>query len=54
MMFSKLKALLRRAEERSVVTLWEHIGTCLDHVTDPNAQTTSKPQAMRQHERILL
>ena len=33
MMFSKLKALLRRAEERSVATLWDRIGACLDHLT---------------------
>jgi transposase len=35
LMFSKLKALLRRAEERSVSTLWDRIGTCLDQVGRP-------------------
>jgi hypothetical protein len=34
-MFSKLKALLRRAEERSVSSLWDRIGTCLDQVGRP-------------------
>lgn len=33
MMFSKLKALLRRAEERSVAALWDRIGSSLDHVS---------------------
>ncbi len=32
MMFAKLKALLRRAEERSVTALWDRIGTSLDHI----------------------
>lgn len=32
MMFAKLKALLRRAEERSVTALWSRIGTSLDHI----------------------
>ena len=33
MMFAKLKALLRRAEERTVTALWDRIGTSLDHVS---------------------
>jgi transposase len=35
LMFSKLKALLRRAEERSVSSLWDRIGMCLDQVGRP-------------------
>lgn len=33
MMFAKLKALLRRAEERTVQTLWSRIGSSLDLVS---------------------
>jgi transposase len=33
MMFAKLKALLRRAEERTVPALWDRIGSSLDLVT---------------------
>jgi len=32
LMFAKLKARLRSAEERSVSSLWDRIGTCLDHL----------------------
>jgi transposase len=31
MMFAKLKALLRKAAERSVTALWQRIGDLLDH-----------------------
>jgi transposase len=31
--FAKLKALLRKAAERSIDTLWNRIGTCLDAFT---------------------
>jgi transposase len=31
MMFSKLKTLLRKASERSIEALWNHIGELLDH-----------------------
>lgn len=31
LMFAKLKTLLRRADERSVQTVWQRIGTLLDH-----------------------
>jgi transposase len=33
MMFAKLKALLRRAQERSVSALWDRIGSSLDQVS---------------------
>ena len=33
MMFAKLKALLRRAAERSVTALWQRIGSLLDQFT---------------------
>ena len=33
MMFAKLKALLRRAEERTIPALWDRIGSSLDLVT---------------------
>jgi transposase len=35
MMFAKLKSFLRKAEERSVASLWSRIGTSLDQVS-PN------------------
>jgi transposase len=31
--FAKLKALLRKAAERSVDAVWRRIGTLLDHFT---------------------
>jgi transposase len=32
MMFAKLKALLRQAQERSIPSLWDRIGIALDHI----------------------
>jgi hypothetical protein len=47
LMFSKLKALLRRAEERSVSTLWDRIGTCLDQVGRPECANYFKARKLR-------
>lgn len=44
--FSKLKAHLRKAAERSVDGLRAVIGCIVDLFTPKNAQTSSKPQAM--------
>ena len=41
--FAKLKALLRKAAERTVGALWDRIGFLLDTSRQPNAQTTSEP-----------
>ena len=40
--FAKLKALLRKAAERTIDGLWRRIGLLLDAFTPPNAQTTSR------------
>jgi hypothetical protein len=42
--FAKLKALLRKAAERTVGDLWTVIGRIRDLFTHPNAQTTLPPQ----------
>ena len=44
--FAKLKALLRKAAERSVEALWHLIGKLLEPSARRNAPTTSPPQAM--------
>ena len=41
MAFSKLKALLRKAAERTIPALWDAIGRLIDLVTPPKPQTTS-------------
>jgi len=35
MMFAKLKALLRKAKERTVDKLWDRIGVILDEFSPP-------------------
>ncbi len=35
MMFAKLKALLRKAKERTVDKLWDRIGAILDEFSPP-------------------
>ena len=53
--FAKLKALLRKAAERTVDGLWDAIGRLLDLFTArANAETTSKPQDMMQTDRKTL
>ncbi len=39
--FSKLKTLLRKANERTVEDTWRRIGSLLDHFSAANAQTIS-------------
>ena len=39
--FSRLKALLRKAAERTIPALWDAIGRLIDLVTPPKPQTTS-------------
>jgi hypothetical protein len=41
MAFSKLKALLRKAAERTIPALWDAIGRLIDLVTPAEPQTTS-------------
>ena len=49
--FAKLKALLRKAAERTVDGLWNAIGKLLDLFPRPNAPTTSSTPAIHgQHE----
>jgi transposase len=38
MLFAKLKALLRKAAERTVDSLWRRIGTLLDEITPQECQ----------------
>lgn len=52
--FSKLKALLRKAAERSIDGLWNTIGKLLHSSRLMNARTISPQQDMMQHERIQL
>ena len=47
-MISKLKRLLRRANERTVEATWRRIGKLLDHFPPPNAPTTSVEPDMPQ------
>ena len=52
--FAKLKALLRKAAERSVDGLWNAIGQLLDLSHQPSAPTTSPiPAIHAQHENAL-
>lgn len=44
--FSKLKALLRAKAERTIKALWDAVGPLLDLFSQPNAQTTLRPQDM--------
>ncbi len=39
--FTKLKTLLRKADERSVAAVWNRIGALLENFSHPNVQTTS-------------
>ena len=41
--FAKLKALLRKAAERTVAGLWSAVGHIVDTFSQPNAPTTSPP-----------
>ena len=52
--FAKLKALLRKAAERTVESLWTEIGDLLPPSAQPNAPTISQPQDTTLHERIPL
>ena len=52
--FAKLKALLRKAAERTVDGLWDAIGRIVDLFTPTNAPTTSPPPATMQTDRIPL
>jgi hypothetical protein len=49
--FAKLKALLRKAAERTVDGLWTAIGRLVDLFPPPNAETTSPPQDTMQLDR---
>lgn len=51
--FSKLKAPLRKAAERTRDALWDRIGTLIDPVPQ-NAKTSLRPQDMNQIERKTL
>ena len=52
--FAKLKALLRKAAERTVDALWAAIGPWSTSSRLPNAETTSPPQDMMQRDRLSL
>jgi hypothetical protein len=52
--FSKLKALLRKAAERTIDALWSTIGNLINLFTQTNAEITSPPQDIIQHDRIPL
>ena len=52
--FAKLKALLRKAAERTVDGLWRAIGRLIDLFPPPNAPTSSPQQDMMQIDRIPL
>ena len=52
--FAKLKALLRKAAERTVEGLWSKIGQLLPPSPLKNAQTTSPPQDTMQPDKIPL
>lgn len=52
--FSKMKALLRKAAERTVETLWDAIGQISKSSDQRNAKTTSARRAMIQTDRIPL
>jgi transposase len=48
--FAKLKALLRKAAERTVEGLWTRIGDLPPPSAPTNAKTTSPPRDMMQRE----
>jgi transposase len=52
--FAKLKALLRKAAERTVDGLWSAIGRITTSSIPANAKTTSQPQGMMQSDRKML
>ena len=52
--FAKLKALLRKAAERTIDGLWQRIGLLLDAFTPRNAQTTSQQQDTMLPDRKML
>jgi transposase len=52
--FSKLKAHLRKAAERTIPRLSRRIGALVPHSAARNAPTTSATQAMLQRDRNLL
>jgi transposase len=52
--FAKLKAMLRKAAERTIDGLWSAIGKSSTPSIQPSAPTTSPPQAMSQNGGILL
>jgi transposase len=51
--FAKLKALLRKAAERTIDGLWTAIGRIVDLFVT-NVETTSPPQVTMQRDRIAL
>jgi len=52
--FAKLKALLRKAAARTIDGLWSAIARSSTPSIQPNAPTTSPPQATTQHDRKML
>lgn len=53
--FSRLKAMLRKAGERTVSGLWDLVGRLVDILSSPpNAQTASAHAAMNQNDRKTL
>ena len=52
--FPKLNALLRKAAERTIESLWTTIGRISNSSPRTNAATISQPQAMMQRDRIPL
>jgi transposase len=52
--FAKLKALLRKAAERTVAGLWAALGLIVDLFTPPNARSISLPLDMMQRDRLPL
>jgi len=54
MMFSKLKTLLRKADERSIAAVWHRIGQLLGKFPPASAPTTSDTQDRLQCEEIML
>lgn len=52
--YAKLKALLRKAAERSVEATWRRIGTLLDAFSPQECATISETPDMRQSNRKML
>ena len=52
--FAKLKALLRKAAERTVDGLWDAIGRLSTPSPQPSAKTTSPPLDTTQPDRLML